>query len=181
MGDYMSTIKLIKESCVEQNVDAIVNAANRNLISGGGICGAIFRQAGYKELNEACFKCNPPINDGEAVITPAFNITNAKYIIHAVGPDFSITPNAFNELYNAYYNSLVLLKNNNLHSISFPLISSGIFGYGLDNPVKESTKQCLKAYNSFIEDNKEYNIDVILCAYKDKEYIDALEEFNYLM
>lgn len=174
----MSTIKLIKGSCVDQNVDAIVNAANRNLLSGGGICGAIFKKAGYKELSEACFKCNPPINDGEAVITPAFNINNTKYIIHAVGPNFSITPNAFKELYNAYYNSLILLKNNNLHSISFPLISAGIFGGNLDNPVKESTKQCLRAYNSFIEIYKDYDLDVMLCAYMDREYMDALEEFN---
>ena len=55
-----------------------------------------------------------------AVITSACKMKNAKYIIHAVGPDFRITQTAFLELFNAYYNSLVLLKDNNLHSISFP-------------------------------------------------------------
>ena len=55
-----------------------------------------------------------PVKDGNAVITPAFNMKNAKFIIHAVGPDFRQTPNAFLELFNAYYNSLVLLKDNNL-------------------------------------------------------------------
>ena len=97
-------------ACVEQNVDVIVNAANRNLISGGGICGAIYKKAGYSNLNEACRKIKTPLKDGDAVLTHAFDIKNAKYIIHAVGPNFSYTPNAFNELFNAYYNSLLLVK-----------------------------------------------------------------------
>lgn len=169
----MSSFKLIKGSSVEQNVDAIVNAANRDLLGGGGVCGAIFRKAGYQDLTDACSKIKTPLKDGEAAITPAFNITNAKYIIHAVGPDFGLTPNAFKELYEAYYNSLVLLKENNLHSISFPLISPGIFGYGLSNPVAESTKQCVRAYNKFIEDYKDYDVDVILCVFKEYEYPEA--------
>ena len=166
----MSKLELIKGSCLEEEVDAIVNAANRNLISGGGICGAIYKKAGYEELNAACRKIKTPLKDGEAVITPAFNITNTKYIIHAVGPDFNKTPNAFHELYEAYYNSLELLKENNLHSISFPLISSGIFGYSLENPAEESAKQCIKSYNEFIKNNKNYDIKVLLCAYSEKEY-----------
>ncbi len=177
----MSTIKLINGSCPDQEVDAIVNAANRNLWSGGGVCGAIFKKAGYTELTEACKKIKTPLKDGEVAITPAFNITNAKYIIHAVGPDFSVTPDAFLELYQAYYNSLVTLKENNLHSISFPLISSGIFGYGLDNPVEESTKQCIKAYNKFVEENKDYDINVLLCAYSEQEYLEAKKQINLVL
>ncbi len=173
----MSKIELINGSCADQEVDIVVNAANRNLWSGGGICGAIFKKAGYIELNEACKKIKTPLKDGAAVITPAFNITNAKYIIHAVGPNFGVTPNAFKELFNAYYNSLELLKENDLHSISFPLISSGIFGSGLDNPVEESTKQCLKAYNKFIDNNSNYDIDVKLCAYSKQEYLEAKKQF----
>ena len=172
----MSNIKVIYGSCIDQEVDAIVNASNRNLWSGGGISGAIYRKAGYVELNEACKKIKTPLKDGDAVITPAFNIKNAKYIIHAVGPDFSYTPNAFQELYNAYYNSLVLLKENNLHSVAFPLISSWIFGYGLKNPVRESIKQCLKAYYSFIELNPNYDIEVKVCIFSEKEIIQLLYE-----
>ena len=108
----MSSIKLINASCAEQNVDAIVNAANRNLLSGGGICGVIYEKAGYVELNEACKKYRTPLEDGDAVITSAFNIKNAKYIIHTVGPNFGYTPNAFDKLFKAYYNSLVVLMNN---------------------------------------------------------------------
>ena len=108
----MNIFDVINESCVDQNVDVVVNAANRDLLVGAGVCGAIFKKAGYKELAEACEKIGPPLKDGETAITPAFNITNAKYIIHAVGPDFGRTPRAFKELFNAYYNSLLLLKEN---------------------------------------------------------------------
>lgn len=174
----MSKLELINGSCVNQNVDAIVNAANRNLWSGGGVCGAIFKEAGYEKLNEACEKIKTPLKDGDAVITPAFNITNAKYIIHAVGPNFGITPNAFEELFKAYYNSLTVLKENNLHSIAFPLISSGIFGYGLDNPARESSKQCVNAYNKFVNDYPDYNIEVKLCAFSSNEMVEAQKEIN---
>lgn len=174
----MSKMKLINASCLEQEVDAIVNAANRHLMSGGGICGAIYQKAGYIELNDACSKIKTPLNDGDAVITPAFNITNAKYIIHAVGPNFAYTPNAFDNLFDAYYNSLKILMENDLHSISFPLISAGIFGGSLNNPPAESTKQCLKAYNKFIKEYKEYNIEVLLCAYSEKEMIEAEKVFK---
>lgn len=166
----MSKLEIIKGSCVDQETDAIVNAANKHLMSGSGVCGEIYRRAGYKELTEACDKIKTPLNDGDAVITPAFNITNTKYIIHAVGPDFGRTPNAFNELFNAYYNSLELLKSNNLHSIAFPLISSGIYGGNLDNPAKESANKCIEAYNKFIKEYEDYEINIYLCAFTDKEY-----------
>ncbi len=175
----MSSIKLIKASCVEQEVDAIVNAANRDLQAGAGICGAIFSKAGYRELQEACDKYKRPLKDGEVAITPAYNIKNAKYIIHAVGPDFGTTPKAFKELFDAYYNSMKLLIDNNLHSIAFPLISSGIFGRNLDNPVAESTKQCVRAYKNITSDFPDYDIDVILCAYTEGEYIEAEKEFAH--
>ena len=174
----MSKIKLVNESCIEQNVDVIVNAANKFLRSGGGICGAIFRKAGFKELNEACSKAKVPLKDGEVFITPAFNITSAKYIIHAVGPDFGKDPDAFNKLFDAYYNSFKLLKKYNLHSIAFPLISSGIFGGRLDNPAKKSGEQFLKAYNKFITENNDYDINVLLCAYSQKEYLEVEKYFN---
>lgn len=174
----MSKIELINGSSVEQVVDAIVNASNKYLISGGGVCGAIFEKAGYIELNNECSKYKTPLKVGSAVITSAFNIKNAKYIIHAVGPDFNVKPNAFDELYEAYYNSLVVLKDNKLHSISFPLISSGIFGGKLENPVQNSVIQCLKAYNQFTNDFKNYDIDVKLCAFTTNEMLEAKKAFE---
>lgn len=105
---------------------------------------------------------------------------NAKYIIHAVGPDFRITPTAFLELFNAYYNSLVLLKDNNLHSISFPLISSGVFAGELPNPAGESAKQCGRAYKKFVQDYPGYEVDVMLCAFYQKEFQDAQSALSAL-
>ncbi len=173
----MSKLELINASCADQTVDAVVNAANDGLWAGGGICGVIFRKAGMTELTEACGKYNTPLNDGDAVITPAFKMTNAKAIIHAVGPDFAVTPKAFKELFDAYYNSLVVLKDNGYHSISFPLISSGIFGGTLDNPVAESTKQCLRAYGKFTADYPDYEIEVKLCAFTASEMKEAEKEY----
>ena len=169
----MSKIELINASCADQAVDAIVNAANNRLWAGGGICGVIFKKAGVLQLKNACSQYVTPLKDGAAVITPAFNLTNAKFIIHAVGPDFSRTPTAFKELFDAYYNSLCVLKENDLHSISFPLISSGIFGGRLADPVAESTKQCCSAYNKFIMDYPDYEIEVKLCAYTANEMSTA--------
>lgn len=131
----MSKIELINGSCADQKVDIVVNATNSGLWAGGGICGVIFNKAGITELTTACSKYKTPLKDGSAVITPAFNMTNAKAIIHAVGPNFAVTPKAFKELFDAYYNSLKVMMDNDYHSISFPLISSGIFGGSLSNPV----------------------------------------------
>ena len=177
----MSKFELINASCADLTVDAVVNVANERLWSCGGICGVIFRKAGVSQLTAACKQHKTPLKDGSAVITPAFNMTNAKYIIHAVGPDFGRTPTAFKELFDAYYNSLCVLKDNDLHSISFPLISSGIFGGNLSNPVEESTKQCCRAYNKFVSDYPAYDVDVRLCAYTTSSMQEAQSVVdNYL-
>ena len=173
----MSKIEIINASCADQKVDAVVNAANSGLWEGGGICGVIFKKAGSRELQAACNSYKTPLKDGVAVITPAFNMTNAKAIIHAVGPNFSVTPNAFTELFEAYYHSLLVLKNNGYHSISFPLISAGIFGGSLAQPAAESTKQCLRAYKKFTEDFPDYEVDVKLCAFSASEMAEASAEF----
>ncbi len=170
-------IKLLNASCADQNVDVIVNAANRYLAAGGGICGAIFSKAGYDELTDACNKHKTPLKDGDAVITPSFNIKNAKAIIHAVGPNFQATPDAFKELYDAYYNSLCVLVDNGYHSISFPLISSGIFGGSLAHPAEESAKQCVRAYNEFTREHPDADIEVYLCAFTPKEMSEAENAF----
>ena len=174
----MSKIELIHGSCADQVADVVVNAANSGLWAGGGICGVIFRKAGMKELTDACSKYKTPLNDGDAVMTPSFGLTNAKAIIHAVGPNFGATPTAFEELFKAYYNSLVVMRDNGYHSISFPLISSGIFGGNLPNPAAESTKQCCRAYKKFVQDHPDYDIDVKLCAFGQSEMTLAQEEFG---
>ena len=80
----MSKIILKNASCTDQTVDAVVNAANSGLWAGSGICGFIFKKAGTTALTAACNEYKTPLKDGSAVITPAFSMTNAKHIIHAV-------------------------------------------------------------------------------------------------
>ena len=174
----ISFIKLLNDSCANQSVDAVVNAANAYLQDGSGICGVIFNKCGNAELQVECNKYPRPRKEGDAVVTPALKMKNAKIIIHAVGPDFRVKLGKFKELYEAYYNSLICLKNERLHSISFPLISSSIFAGKTPNPVTESTKQCCRAYRKFRSDFPEYYIDVKLCAYKKSEYDEAKMEFE---
>ena len=123
-----SSIKVKQVNIIDLDVDAVVNAANNMLLEGGGVCGAIFREAGSVELAKACSEIGG-CETGNAVITPGFNLS-AKYIIHAVGPVWQGGNN--NEaklLCSAYMNSLNLAKENDCSSIAFPLISSGIYGY----------------------------------------------------
>ena len=174
----MSEIVLINGSCAKQVCDVIVNAANSRLLAGSGICGVIFELAGMSQLTAACSKYETPLKDGDAVITPAFNLTNAKAIIHAVGPNFGRTPGAFSALFDAYYNSLKVMMGNEYHSIAFPLISAGIFGGSLENPAGESVKQCCKAYMSFVKAHPEYDINVKLCAFSANEMVKAQAAFN---
>ena len=75
----------------------------------------------------------------------------------------------------------ILCVNYHKYSISFPLISSGIFGGSLDNPVAESTKQCCRAYKKFVADYPEYNLEVILCAFSAKEMQEAQKIFDSMI
>ena len=174
----MSRIELINASCADQTTDVVVNAANSGLWAGGGICGVIFRKAGMAELTDACNKHQTPLKDGDAVLTPAFHMTNAKAIIHAVGPNFSVTPTAFQALFDAYYNSLSVLKENGYHSIAFPLISAGIFGGSLEDPAGESAKQCMRAYQKFTAEYPDYEVDVKLCAFTASEMQSASKAYE---
>lgn len=153
------TLKVVDLDILKLNVDAIVNAANIDLIEGGGICGQIFEKSGRNNLKEACKKLSP-IKPGQAVITDGFGL-NQKFIIHAVGP-------IYNEVYkeacqkilkNAYKNTLELAKKNKINSIAFPLISAGIYGY----PEKEAFFIAKNTIDEFLEENE---MDVYLSTYK---------------
>ena len=126
-------------------VDAIVNAANTQLLMGGGVCGAIFKAAGKHELQQAC-NLLAPIETGGAVITGGFK-SRAKYIIHTAGPIYK-EGNAEQEtqLYNCYQNSLKLAAEKQLESVAFPLISSGIYGY----PPDKALSTALKSIHDFL-------------------------------
>ena len=158
----MSSITIQKSSITGLQVDAIVNAANSRLMNGGGVCGAIFQAAGAYELQAACNKIGK-CNTGNAVITPGFKLP-AKYVIHAVGPIWN--GDAYNEaqlLYSAYKQSLKVAKENGIHSIAFPLISAGIYGY----PKDEAWRKALQSCKDFIDANKDYEIDIIFAVIDD--------------
>ena len=116
------------------DVDAIVNAANSALAPGGGVCGAIHRAAGL-ELADACAALGG-CPTGEARITPGFNL-KARFVIHAVGPVWHGGAQGEPELLaSAYRASLSLANENRLKSIAFPAISTGIYGYPLDEATR---------------------------------------------
>ncbi len=129
----MGNIKIVKGDITLATEDAIVNAANPQMLGGGGVDGAIHIAAG-RTLLEECRKVKPvnglrcPI--GEARITPAGNL-RAKYVIHTVGPRFGIDRNPELLLASAYKNSLDLAVINSCKSIAFPAISCGVYGYPL--------------------------------------------------
>lgn len=160
-------LKFLSADITRLEVDAIVNAANTQLAAGGGVCGAIFRAAGYRELQAACDKL-APIQTGEAVITPGFNLT-AKFIIHTAGPIYR--GGQFGEenlLRSCYINSLNLAAENNLNSVAFPLISSGIYGY----PPRDAFKVAVQAINDFLSKK---DLEVILTVL-DKSLLDSVTQ-----
>ena len=159
---------IIRNDITKMNVDAIVNAANTDLLMGGGVCGAIFNAAGVEALQGAC-NVLAPIKTGEAVITPGFNLT-AKHVIHAVGPIYSRWSKKRNQklLRNAYTHALKLAVENDCESIAFPLISSGIYGY----PKSEALNVATVAIRDFL---KEQDLDVYLVVF-DKSALEVSQE-----
>lgn len=129
-----SVIKIIEGDITALDTDAIVNAANTALLPGGGVCGAIHSAAG-PELAAAC-RSFAPCPTGEARITPGFQLM-ARHVIHTVGPVWHGGQNGEAALLAACYrNSLVIAAQHSLHSIAFPAISTGIFGYPEDQAAK---------------------------------------------
>lgn len=158
----MSKIKIIKKGITDFNTDAIVNAANSRLRMGSGVCGAIFREAGESQLQEACQKIGF-CETGNAVITPGFKL-KAKYVIHAVGPIWNGgRDNEPQLLYNSYASSLKLAKENNIHSITFPLISAGIFGY----PKERAWQTAVEACKDFLKENSNYDMQINFAVLED--------------
>jgi O-acetyl-ADP-ribose deacetylase (regulator of RNase III) len=121
----------------QQDVEAVVNAANARLAPGGGVAGAIHRVAGPDLAEEAA----PlgPIEPGEAVITGAHGLPN-RYVIHTLGPVYGQDRPEEELLARCYRNSLALAEDNGAESIAFPAISTGIFGY----PAQEAAEVALQ-------------------------------------
>lgn len=159
----ISEIKLEIGDITKLDCDCIVNAANRSLCGGGGVDGAIHRAAG-PELLEECMTLRG-CRTGEAKITKGYQL-KAKYIIHTVGPVYSGKQEDRELLENCYRNSLELAKENHIHSIAFPAISTGAYRYPLD----KACEVALSTIINWLQENVEYEMQVILCCFDKKTY-----------
>jgi len=152
------------------DVDSIVNAANSSLLGGGGVDGAIHKVAGH-QLLEACRRLGG-CETGEAKITPGFNLS-ARYVIHTVGPVWNGGQHGEAELLaNCYRNSLQLAEENGVKSIAFPSISTGIYGY----PLEEVAKVAIATVKSMEPDLKSVE-EVIFCCFSRR----ALDVYQALL
>ena len=128
----------------QQDVDAVVNAANARLAPGGGVAGAIHRAAG-PDLAEEAVPLGP-IEPGEAVITGAHGLPN-RYVIHTLGPVYGQDRPEAELLTSCYRDSLALAEDNGVESIAFPAISTGIFGY----PAEEAAEVALQTVREEVD------------------------------
>ena len=126
---------------VQEDIEAVVNAANAELKTGGGVAGAIHRAAGPK-LAEAGQKY-APIKPGEAVITPAFNLPN-EHVIHCLGPVYGRDKPEDKLLASCYTEALKLAEEHGIKSVAFPAISTGAFGYPLEEAACQALETVIK-------------------------------------
>ena len=151
-------IQVVQGDITKLDCDGIVNAANRSLLGGGGVDGAIHRAAGPELLAEC--RTLHGCRTGEAKITKGYRL-RAKYIIHTVGPIYSGTAEDAAQLADCYRNSLNLAKEHDVHSIAFPAISTGVYGY----PLEDATEIAVKTVAQWLEAHADYAMQVIFCCF----------------
>ena len=165
---HQSTLEVVQGDITQQDTEAIGNAANSALAGGGGVDGAIHRAGGPSIMSElrAKYKGCPT---GSAVITGGGNL-KAKHVIHAVGPRYSGSPKDPEFLSGAYLKSLELCTQSKIFSIAFPSISTGIYGY----PVEQASRIALKTVMDYLKDHPE--IKLVRFVLFDSKTFDVYEE-----
>jgi len=161
--EIFDKIEIIQGDITTLGVDAIVNAANRSLLGGGGVDGAIHCAAGPKLLEE-CRKLGG-CDTGEAKITKGYNL-KARQVIHTVGPVYGGKSQDSLLLSQCYFNSLELAARNDLSSIAFPAISCGVYGY----PIKDACKIAIATTGRFLSEKKSSINKVIFILFSSKDY-----------
>lgn len=173
-----TTLKLIQSDITGMETDAIVNAANQHLAHGGGVAGAILRRGGpeIQRESDAWVRKHGPVPTGSAAITGGGQLP-ARYVIHAVGPVYDGTPRSADELASALRSSLALADEHALKSVALPAISTGIFGYPLD----EAARVMLAAAVEYLEG--ETGLErVVFCLYGQGAFdgfVTALKDIGY--
>lgn len=157
----MAKITVLRGSVVYADTDAIVNAANEQLAGGSGVCGAIFTEAGWDDMQRACDRIGG-CPTGKAVVTPGFKL-KAKYVIHTVGPIYEGTSRDAEFLRSAYRSCLEEAEKLGLHSIGFCSISTGIYGYPLEEAVQIAIETLLGFPTKSLTDIRIY-------CYGEREY-----------
>jgi O-acetyl-ADP-ribose deacetylase (regulator of RNase III) len=172
-------VTIVIGDITKQDTDAIVNAANASLLGGGGVDGAIHRAGGdeilaeCKEIRRTRFPNGLPT--GEAVITTGGKLP-ALYVIHTVGPIYGEHRGEDAELLaNCYHNSLTLAVEKNLSSVSFPAISTGVFGY----PQNEAAEVASKTIENFLStDHQLTEVRLVFFQSGDAEVFLANQKFS---
>jgi O-acetyl-ADP-ribose deacetylase (regulator of RNase III) len=163
-----STLAIVEGDITKEETDAIVNAANSGLRGGGGVDGAIHR-AGGPSILEECKKIGH-CPTGQAVITSGGNLL-AKYVIHTVGPVWSGgNRNEAGLLKSAYLESLKIASKKGLKSVSFPAISTGAYGY----PLNEAARIALKTAIDYLKEHQE--IELVRFVLFGKPMLDVFAE-----
>ncbi len=145
------------------DVDCIVNAANKSLLGGGGVDGAIHRAAGPELLAEC--RTLHGCETGEAKLTKGYRL-KARYVIHTVGPVYAGTPRDGELLASCYRNSLDLARTYDIHTIAFPAISTGVYGY----PPEEAVPIAVETVTSWLEENRDYPLAVTMSCFNERIY-----------
>jgi O-acetyl-ADP-ribose deacetylase (regulator of RNase III) len=156
-----TTLELVKGDITEMDTYAIVNAANERLAHGGGVAGVISRKGGpaIQRESDAWVRQHGRVPTGSAVITSGGDL-KARYVIHAVGPVYDGTPRSAELLASAVRAALRIADEHGLESIALPAISTGIFGY----PMEEAARVMLQTAIAYLEGGTGLE-QVIFCLY----------------